>query len=51
MVEDLRAAFRDRINGLAWMSDTTKEKALAKLDAFTYKIGYPDKWEDISDLD
>ena len=51
MVEDLRSAFRDRINGLAWMSDTTKEKALAKLDAFTYKIGYPDKWEDISDLD
>ena len=51
MVEDLRAAFRDRINGLEWMSDTTKEKALAKLDAFTYKIGYPDKWEDVSDLD
>jgi putative endopeptidase len=51
MVEDLRAAFRDRINGLTWMSDTTKEKALAKLDAFTYKIGYPDKWEDLSDLD
>jgi len=51
MVEDLRAAFRDRINGLEWMSDTTKEKALAKLEAFTYKIGYPDKWEDVSDLD
>lgn len=51
MVEDLRSAFRDRINGLEWMSDTTKEKALAKLNAFTYKIGYPDKWEDISDLD
>jgi len=51
MVEDLRAAFNDRINGLTWMSDTTKEKALAKLDAFTYKIGYPDKWEDLSDLD
>lgn len=51
MVEDLRSAFRDRINGLMWMSDTTKEKALAKLDAFTYKIGYPDEWEDISDLE
>jgi putative endopeptidase len=51
MVEDLRSAFRDRINGLEWMSDTTKEKALAKLEAFTYKIGYPDKWEDVSDLD
>ncbi|MEY2963211.1 MAG: hypothetical protein RL754_472 [Bacteroidota bacterium] len=51
MVEDLRSAFRDRINGLSWMSDTTKEKALAKLDAFTYKIGYPDQWKDVSDLE
>ena len=50
MVEDLRAAFRDRITGLNWMSDTTKEKALIKLEAFTYKIGYPDKWKNLSDL-
>ena len=50
MVEDLRAAFRDRIKGLNWMSDTTKEKALIKLEAFTYKIGYPDKWKNLSDL-
>ena len=51
MVEDLRAAFRDRINALEWMSDTTKEKALVKLDAFTYKIGYPNKWEAIEGLE
>ncbi|MDR9399395.1 MAG: M13 family metallopeptidase [Salibacter sp.] len=51
MVEDLRAAFRERINGLTWMTPETKEKALEKLDAFTYKIGYPDKWKDYSDLD
>ena len=50
MVEDLRAAFRDRITGLNWMSDTTKEKAMIKLEAFTYKIGYPDKWKNLSDL-
>jgi putative endopeptidase len=51
MVEDLRSAYRDRINGLTWMTDATKQKALEKLDAFTYKIGYPDKWKDYSDLD
>ena len=51
MVEDLRTAFRGRIDQLTWMTDATKEKARKKLDAFTYKIGYPDKWEDISDLE
>lgn len=51
MVEDLRAAFRVRINNLEWMSGETKEKALEKLEAFTYKIGYPDEWKDWSDLD
>lgn len=50
MVEDLRAAYRDRIKGLAWMSEETKVKALEKLDGFTYKIGYPDEWEDVSSL-
>ncbi|KAB2813734.1 M13 family metallopeptidase [Phaeocystidibacter luteus] len=51
MVEDLRSAFRVRINNLEWMSPATKEKALEKLESFTYKIGYPDKWADWSDLD
>jgi len=51
MVEDLREAFRGRIDQLTWMTEETKEKARKKLDAFTYKIGYPDKWEDISDLE
>lgn len=50
MVEDLRTAYRERINGLEWMSDSTKEKALEKLEAFNYKIGYPDTWKDYSDL-
>lgn len=51
MVENLRSAFRNRINQLAWMSAETKEKALEKLEAFNYKIGYPDKWRDYSALD
>jgi len=50
MVEDLRSAYRERITGLTWMSDTTKQKAMEKLEAFTYKIGYPNKWKDYSDL-
>ncbi len=51
MVEDLRSAYRVRIANLTWMSDTTKQKALEKLNAFTYKIGYPNKWKDYSDLE
>lgn len=50
MVEDLRSAFRVRIENSSWMSDETKTKALEKLEAFNYKIGYPDKWKDYSDL-
>src|ERR1044072_3083139 len=43
MIDNLFAAFRERINQLDWMSDATKEKAQAKLAAFKRKIGYPDK--------
>ena len=50
MVEDLREAYRERIKQLDWMTESTKEKAIEKLDAFNYKIGYPDKWSDYSDL-
>jgi putative endopeptidase len=48
MVENLRAVFKERIQNLDWMSDSTKTKAIAKLDAFTYKIGYTEKWKDYS---
>jgi len=51
MVNDVLAAYRDRIRGLDWMSDTTKRKALVKLSSVTYKIGYPDKWLDYSTMD
>jgi len=50
MVNNLRDALRDRIGTLGWMSDSTKRLALVKLDAFTRKIGYPDKWRDYSAL-
>lgn len=51
MVENLRAAYKERIQNLDWMSDATKTKALEKLAAFTYKIGYPNNWKDYSTLD
>ena len=50
LVSNLKDAFRDRIKTLAWMSEETKAKALAKLDKFGTKIGYPDKWKDYSAL-
>jgi predicted metalloendopeptidase len=50
MVQDLKAALRDRITQLAWMSEPTKQQALRKLDAMGIKIGYPDKWRDYSAL-
>ena len=51
LVGNLQAALSERINGLEWMSDTTKAKAQEKLAAFTVKIGYPDKWRDYSGLE
>lgn len=46
MARDLITACRARISRLAWMSAVTKQKAQAKLDAFTIGVGYPDKWID-----
>jgi putative endopeptidase len=50
MVNNLIAALREDIPTLSWMSPETKKEALAKLEAFTVKIGYPDKWRDYSKL-
>ena len=50
LVGNLRTALGEHINGLTWMSDTTKQRAIEKLDAFTVKIGYPDKWRDYTTL-
>lgn len=51
MVENIKVAFRDRIEQLDWMSDSTKKEALKKLDAFKVKIGYPDKWKEYKELE
>jgi putative endopeptidase len=50
LVKNLKAAFRDHIQGLDWMSDATKAQALHKLDAMGVKIGWPDKWRSYSGL-
>lgn len=51
MVRNLLAAMRDDILSRPWMSDDTKEKAMAKIATFNPKIGYPDKWKDYSHVD
>jgi len=51
LVEDLRAALRDRIGGLEWMGEQTKAQALRKLDAFAVKMAYPETWRDHSPLE
>lgn len=51
LVAHLVEAYRESITALDWMGEETKAKALAKLDAFTPKIGYPVKWRDYSGLE
>jgi len=51
MIDNVILAFKDRINKLEWMTDSTKAKAIEKLDKITVKIGYPDEFKDYSNLD
>jgi putative endopeptidase len=51
LVDNLKLSLRDRISVLTWMSDSTKQQALEKLDSMAVKIGYPDKWRDYTLLD
>lgn len=51
LVANLVEAYRQSISSLEWMSPATRERALAKLDAFTPKIGYPAKWKDYGALE
>ena len=46
LVHNLQNAYAERIRNLDWMGDSTKAKAIDKLNAFYVKIGYPDKWKD-----
>jgi len=50
LVNNLQQTYAERIQKLDWMSDSTKKKALVKLNAFMKKIGYTDKWKDYSAL-
>jgi putative endopeptidase len=46
----IKEEYANRIQGLDWMSDATKQKALTKLSTMIFKVGYPDKWKDMSAL-
>ena len=50
LVGNLKTALGQHIEGLTWMSDTTKSRALEKLESSSVKIGYPDKWRDYTKL-
>ncbi|HPD96247.1 MAG: M13 family metallopeptidase [Bacteroidales bacterium] len=51
LIGNLKLSFKDRIENLTWMSDSTKAKAIDKLQSMVVKVGYPDKWKDYSSLD
>jgi putative endopeptidase len=46
LINNLQQVYKKRIQNLDWMSDSTKQIAIGKLEAFTKKIGFPDKWKD-----
>jgi len=50
LVDDVRAAYKDKISNAAWMDEATRKKALEKLDSFDPRIGHPVKWIDYSAL-
>lgn len=50
IVENVRNAYKARIEKLDWMTDSTKQKAIHKLMVIRKKVGYPDKWKDFSAL-
>lgn len=51
LVDNLRAALKERLATLSWMSEDTRKRAEEKLATFVAKIGYPDKWKDYSALE
>ncbi len=48
MARTLLAVLKDDLGGLKWMADATRQQALAKLEAYEVKVGYPDAWTDYS---
>ncbi len=50
MVKNVKLVLEDKLERLPWMTEETRQRALEKLDSFTEKIGYPDKWTDYTGL-
>ena len=50
LTDNIISAYRERISQLDWMTDSTKQKAIVKLNSITRKVAYPDKWKDYSSL-
>jgi putative endopeptidase len=50
LVNNLQTTFDSRIKKLDWMSEVTKQRALAKLHSFVKKIGFPDKWKNYAEI-
>jgi putative endopeptidase len=50
VIDDIRAAFGERLRHLTWMSDSTRTQALGKLARMREKVGYPDQWRDYTRL-
>jgi putative endopeptidase len=50
LTDNIISAYRERISQLDWMTDSTKQKAIVKLNSITTKVAYPDKWKDYSSL-
>ncbi|MBI2596153.1 M13 family metallopeptidase [Candidatus Daviesbacteria bacterium] len=50
IINDVKIAFKDRVNDLGWMDEDTKNLVYKKVDNINFKLGYPDEWIDISAL-
>lgn len=50
LIKDLQVSLAERIKAQTWMSDSTKANAIDKLNSFYVKVGYPDKWKDMTNL-
>ncbi len=51
LVNNLQVSFKSHIEKLDWMTDSTRQKALVKLNTIVKKIGYPDKWKNFDDVE
>lgn len=51
MVENFRDAFQQRLENVSWMQNSTKQKAIQKIRKMKFRIGYPDKWDDLTDVE